>query len=244
MKNVITTCLIFFLPSFILRPLLRVLGHKIGKNVRIGFSIIKTKSISIEDNSKIGHFNLVLNDEIRLLKNSKIGYLNLLKGPFTLHLKERAAIGNKNYFTRGYLGLTFGESILELGVLTKITTGHHIDLTQSVIFGDYSILAGIRSQIWTHGYYHAETGKDRIRIDGAVTIGDNVYIGSGCIFNPGVNISNAIHIGGGAVISKNLNDQGMYVSQALRYIPQTYENIKNKLEQVDAPLVEKVYLKQ
>lgn len=232
-----------FLPSFILRPALRILGHKIGNKVKIGFSLIKCNLMIIEDNVKIGHLNLLFNESLELSQFSSIGYLNILKGPFRLILMKNGAIGNKNYITRGSTGVSYGSSHLKLGELTKITTGHHIDLTKSVTFGDFSILAGIRSQMWTHGYYHAESGKERIRIDGEIFVGNNVYVGSGCIFNPGVTVNNAIHIGGGSVISKDLIEKGMYVGQALRFINQDYESVKGKLTKVDADVIEEVYFK-
>lgn len=242
--NKIITLLVFLSPSFLCKYLLRISGVRIGKNVKIGFSIITSSIVEIEDDVVIGHFNLLLNNEIVLKKGSKIGYLNILKGPFTLVLKQKAALGNKNYITRAKLGVTYGKSILSLGELTKITTSHHLDLTRSISFGDFSILAGIRSQMWTHGYYHANTGQDRIRIDGEISIGNNVYIGSGCIFNPGVKVVNAVHVGAGSVISKNLEKPGMYVGQSLRYIENNIENIKTKLERVDNfNLVEQVYTK-
>ena len=99
--------------------------------------------------------------------------------------------------------------------------------------------------MWTHGYYHANTGTDRIRIDGQIHIGDNVYIGSGCIFNPSVTVANAIHIGSGSVISKDLEKPGMYVGQGLRYIDNNLEKVKSKLKKVeDANLIEPVYVKE
>lgn len=245
MKNVLTILIAFFMPSFLALPLLRLLKHKIGKGARIGFSIINVENIEIGNNVKIGHFNLISIPKMSINDYAKIGYLNILKGPIALYLSERAAIGNKNYITRGRIGVSYGTSVLRLGELTKITTGHHLDLTQSIIFGNFSILAGIRSQMWTHGYYHADEGSDRIRIDGGVTIGNNVYIGSGCIFNPGVKIADAIHIGAGSVISKDLVDKGMYVGQGLRFIDNSIDIIKSKLTKVENfDLIEPVYTKE
>lgn len=244
MKNFIGF-LVFISPSFLGVLLLRASGHKVGKKVKIGFSFIKAKQITLGDNVKIGHLNLILNKSITLNNDVYIGYLNVLKGPFNLELDKKAAIGNKNYITRSNLGITYGESDLILGELTKITTGHHIDLTQSISFGKFSILAGVRSQMWTHGYYHANTGKDRIRIDGKIQIGDNVYIGSGCIFNPGVKVGNAIHVGSGSVVSKDLEKPGMYVSQGLRHIENSLDKVKSKLKKVkDHGLVELIYKKE
>ena len=236
--------LVFLLPSVLSVKLLKLLGADIGENVKIGFTLITSPTINIGDNVRIGHFNLILNKSINLESKSNIGYLNVLKGPFNLVLHKRAAIGNKNYITRADQGVTYGESKLELGFLTKITVGHHLDLTRSIKFGDYSILAGIGSQIWTHGYVHASKGAERFRVDGGVEIGDNVYIGSGCIFNPGVKVFNEVHLGAGSVISKDLIDKGMYVNQSLRLVKQDYDKIKEKLTKVEEEnLVEEVYTK-
>lgn len=243
-KKILTFVFCLLLPSFMLRLTLRLLGHSIGKNVKIGFNLIITDKLELGDNVKISNLNLILIPKIMLANNAKLGYLNICKGPFDLILSNNAALGNKNYLTRGPLGLTYGKSVLKLGELTKITTGHHLDLTKSIIFGDFSILAGIGSQIWTHGYYHASNGKDRIRIDGSINIGDNVYIGSGSIFNPGVKVGKAIHLGAGSVISKNLEKPGMYVGHSLRFIYNDIDTIKNKLEKINNyDLIESVYKK-
>lgn len=245
MKRYITGLFTFLLPSFLLRLILRILGHKIGYNVKIGFSFLCLKEISLANNVKIGHFNIFLNNSFLLEKNSKIGYLNFFKGPFNLILKNDSEISNKNYLTRAKKGVSYGESNLTLHQFSIITVSHHLDLTRSITFGEYSILAGIRSQMWTHGYYHADKGLDRIRIDGEITIGNNVYIGSSCIFNPGVKVGNAIHIGGGSVISKNIDEKGMYVNQPLRFIENDINIIKSKLIKVEGfNLVETFYTKK
>lgn len=232
------------LPSILLRPVLRILGCRIGKGVKIGFSLIYCDSLELGSNVTIGHFNLFAIKNIDMASGAKVGYLNICKGPFDLNLHTDAAIGNRNYMTRGPLGLTYGPSSLTLGELTKITTGHHVDLTRSITIGDFSIVAGIRSQLWTHGYYHGDKGRERIRIDGEITIGNNVYIGSGCIFNPGVTISDAIHVGAGSALSKNLTESGMYVNQSLRHIPKHIDTIRERLVKVDDDhLVEDVYKK-
>ena len=245
MKKKITGLCTLVLPSFFLPIILRLFGHEIGQNVKIGFSYIGVPKLVLKENAKIGHLNIVLNSSIHMQANAQIGYMNILKGPFKLYLKEKAALGNKNYLTRAKSGITYGDSILQLGKLTKITTSHHLDLTRSVFFGDFSILAGIRSQLWTHGYYHSDQGADRVRIDGEIFVGNNVYIGSGCIFNPGVRVADAVHVGGGCTVSKNLDKSGMYVNQGLRYIENDLENIRKKLVRVEGfDLVEEVYKKE
>ena len=69
-------------------------------------------------------------------------------------------------------------------------------------------------------------------------------MGSRCFINPGVTIADAISIGGGSSVAKNLTQKGMYVSQELRFVEQDFETIKTKLSKVDVEgLVENVYHK-
>ena len=244
-KTTLVALIIFFLPSFLVAGILRLLGHKVGKNLHVGFSIIFANHIEFGNNVRIGHFNLFKIKRVNLSNFCSVGYMNISKGPFDLILKEKASFGNKNYFTRGPKGISYGISELRIGYNSRITVGHHLDLTQSISFGENSILAGIRSQMWTHGYYHADRGPERIRIDGETHIGDNVYIGSGCIFNPGVKVSNSIHIGGGSVIAKDLKIPGMYVGQSIRFIDNNIDKIKNKLTNVEErDLLDNVYTKK
>lgn len=244
MKKILTA-IICLLPFKLSNLLLKLLGHKVSWSAYIGFSFIFTSKIYLGDKAKIGHFNLIKNEALHLNENSYIGHLNRIKGPFKIFLKKEGAIGNSNSLVRAPIGVTYKISALTLGVLSKITSKHYIDLTGNISFGDFSTLAGIKSQIWTHGYYHADTGKDRIRIDGEINIGNNVYIGSGCIFNPGITVANAIHIGGGSVISKSLEKPGMYVGQGLRFIENDIESLKAKLTKVEGHnLIEKVYAKK
>lgn len=243
-KKITISILIFFLPSFLLSLVLKTFGYKTGKKLKIGFSILLVDEMEFSDNVKIGHLSFIYIKYLSLGKESRIGSFNILKGNFNCILKEKSIINKNNHFTRGNKGVISGKANIILGINSIITVKHHLDLTRSITFGNHSILAGIRSQMWTHGYYHAETGPDRCRIDGEIKIGDNVYIGSGCIFNPGVSVGNAIHIGAGAVISKNLEQPGMYVGQALRYIATNFETVKSKLHKVeDYELIEEVYEK-
>ncbi|MFV8226338.1 acyltransferase [Christiangramia aquimixticola] len=177
-------------------------------------------------------------------KNSSIGNFNVFKGPFSIVLEESAIIGKRNKFVRGKRGISYGTSSLSLGRNAIVVSDHHLDLTRSIRFGEDSILAGIRSQLWTHGYVHASKGSGRYRVDGSIDIGKNVYLGSGVLINPGVKIADTINVGGNATISKDLITPGMYVNQPLRLLDKSFETIKSKLKKVDeVGLVEDVYEK-
>ncbi len=225
MKQNFTALLILFLPSFLLKRILPCLGHKIGNNVKIGFSVIKLEKLQLGNDIIIGSFNI-------------------FKGPFTLVMDNKARIAHQNYITRAPKGVTYGDAVFKIGYNSNITSKHFIDVTRSVTLGSNTVMGGRDSQIWTHGYVHKETGNERYRVDGEVTIGNNVYMGSRCFINPGVTIADAISIGGGSSVAKNLTKKGMYVNQELRFIEQDFEAIKTRLSKVkDENLVEDVYYK-
>lgn len=243
-RKLLIAC-ICLLPFKLPNILLKVLGIRISMKAKIGFSIILTPKLIMNEHCKIGHFNIVKCNDISMETASYIGHFNIIKGPFSIYFKKRGAIGNNNKVVRAPLGVTYGTSTLTLGELTKITSGHYIDLTRNIVFGDFSTLAGINSQIWTHGYVHEKEGAGRIRVDGETHIGNNVYIGSGCLFNPGITIKDGISVGSGSVLSKNLTESGMYVNQPLRYFEHDVSIVKKKLIKLDNDeVVDDVYLKE
>ncbi|UPS92550.1 hypothetical protein [Bizionia sp. M204] len=161
-----------------------------------------------------------------------------------LFYKKKAGISKQNKIRRANAPISYGNAILSLGENSIIVSNHFLDLTKSISIGQHSILAGIGSQLWTHGYYHDDTGPARIRIDGEIKIQNNVYVGSRCIFNPGVVVNNAINIGAGSIISKNLMEKGMYVSQKMRHVDNNIITIRSKLKKVKGHnLIEEVYSK-
>lgn len=243
MKQFLTALCALF-PSKLAHFFLKLLGHDISWKSKIGFSILYVKKICLTNNAIIGHFNLFKIESIFLKKDSSIGSFNLFKGPFHILLESNTNIGKLNRFQRGSFPISYDKSELKIGQGTRITTGNYFDLTNSITFGEDSQVAGMESQFWTHGYMHADKGIDRIRIDGEIKIGNNVYIGSRCLFNPGVTVFDAINIGGNSVISKDLKTSGMYVNQTLRYIETDINKTRQKLKKVETSgLIEEVYTK-
>ncbi len=243
-KKVINSIICLFIPTKLCFFLLNLLGNKIHKTTVIGFSFIWIDYLELDKNTKIGHFNLIAVTELRLKEEAYIGHFNLIKGPLKVILNSYAAIGISNTIKRAKMGIVIGDAALKLGILTKITSNHFIDCCCNVTLGDYSILAGINSQIWTHGYVHDIKGAGRFRVDGKVTVGNNVYIGSMSVINPGVSISDSITIGSSSCVSKSLSKPGLYVSQQLRFIKRDYENVKEKLTKSNEYCIEEVYIKK
>jgi acetyltransferase-like isoleucine patch superfamily enzyme len=219
MKRFTTAFLLFVFPAWSVAWLLNLLGNKISRRARVGFSWIGVrKELLLGAGARIGHFNLIRCNRLELRSNAIIGHLNRISGPIDLFLANDAAIGNSNRAYRAPLGVTYGDAALEVGTGSKITGSHRIDLTRSVRFGNYSILAGHDSQLWTHGYYHDKEGPGRVRVDGEITVGNNVYIGTRCTITGGVTIADSVVVGANACVSSSLNEPGTYVNQPLRHI--------------------------
>jgi acetyltransferase-like isoleucine patch superfamily enzyme len=232
MKKFFTLFVVFVFPSFLMVYLLKLMGHKVHKSSKIGFCVIWVNVLVLGKNARIGHFNIVKCDELNLDERAYLGKFNAITGNIDIILAERGAIGNFNMLSRAPLGVTYGKAVFKLGILSKLTGFHKVDLTRSVIVGDYSTFAGQSSQIWTHGYYHHRNGPGRFRVDGEVYIGNNVYIGSACLVNAGVKIADGITVGSNSTVSKSLNKPGVYVSQPLRYIESDPLEVEKKLKPV------------
>ena len=187
---------------------------------KIGFSFVFVDSLAIANNCSIGNGSIIKCDSINMKDNAYIGRLNILYGPFKIILCKFAAIGNNNKITRGpKFSTNEHRSFIRLGELSKITANHRIDVTRSIYFGKYTTLAGTNSEMWTHGYVHAESGPERYRVDGPIILKNNVYIGSRSLITSGVSIESSIQVGAGSVVSKSLHEKGYYVSQGLRALP-------------------------
>jgi len=223
------------------------MGHKIHRKSKIGFSFIWIKDkLILEESTTIGNFNLININSLVIGKSGYLGNFNRIIGPIDVILKDTAAIGNKNNIYRAPIGITYGTSVLELGILSKITGNHRVDSTRSIIIGDYSTIAGHDSQIWTHAYYHDKIGSGRFRVDGEIKIGNNVYIGSRCIINGGISITDTVVVGSNSNVSKSLLNPGTYVNQPLRFIePKNGTRVQTNFVKIEGyNLSEEVYEKR
>ncbi len=243
-KATIVALMLLILPTVLARPIIRIFGACIHKTSRVGFSWVYASVIKIDSNFSIGHFNVIKVHRFVARSNSAIGSFNWLSGRFSVLLRDQAEIGSRNVITRAPVATEIGLSYLYLGKGSKITAGHKLDMLRSVSFGEDSILAGLGSQIWTHSYVHESSGR-RFRVDGSISIGNNVYVGSSCVFNPGVCVTNNVEIGSQSCVSKDILIPGLYVSQSLRHIERNYLDRADGLEPVNLPnLSEPVFLKR
>jgi acetyltransferase-like isoleucine patch superfamily enzyme len=218
MRSILTACICLQPIRALKPPLLNMIGHRVSRSARISVSLVLSERLYLASKTSIGPLNVISIKRLLMKDAAYIGAMNHIHGEFSVVLKQQAAIGNRNRINRGaYIGPRY-PAFLRLGRLSKITADHYVNLIQSVWFGDYSILAGSGSQIWTHGYSHHAEGPGRDEIRRPVRIGNNVYIGSMCCIAPGVTLGNHVAIGSHSSVAKSLNEPGLYVSQALRKV--------------------------
>lgn len=234
------------LPSRLVIAVLRAFGHAIGPGCRIGFTLLWVDRLLLQGDNRIGHLNLIQCRRLCMGRGAYIGRLNTVTGPLSILIRATGSIGNANKVVRGPLDwVTSGPARLLIGRLGKITANHRIDCTRSVCIGDYSTLAGVGIQVWTHGYVHDLSGPGRYRIDGAVNIANNVYVGASCIVSMGVDICAGAMVGAGTTVSRSINEPGLYVSSAVRQLPRPPDPAQRAdlVRDANPSLCEPVYLK-
>jgi acetyltransferase-like isoleucine patch superfamily enzyme len=244
-RRLLVATLVLLFPLVLVRTFLNALGCRVSSDAKVGFSWLFCRRLELQGGSRVGHFNYFCVNRLSLGSSAKIGDLNIARGPFDIVLLDRAGIGNRNTFARAPLGVTYGHAQIQLGRDSKITAGHTIDCTATILFGDNSILAGKGSQVWTHGYVHRLNAGARYRVDGEVRIGDNVYLGSRVIITSGVVVLSGVIVGAGVILSKELNAVGMYVSAPLRMLARpSPPGSRSDLNRIECPeLAEEVYRK-
>lgn len=204
--------LVMFLPNkmkiIVLRNLLKA---DIGKGVYIGLSFIDSNKISIGDYAYLGHLNFVSGlMEFRVGKNSKIGNLNR----FT---------AESNYG---------GEARFIMHQSASLTSRHYFDCSSSIEIGEFSIISGMATQIFTHGI-NVEINRQELD---AVTIGRNCLIGTRCTILKGAVLPDfcvlgahslynrafveefSLYGGNPASHRRNLNKDGLFFNRSDRVV--------------------------
>jgi acetyltransferase-like isoleucine patch superfamily enzyme len=166
------------MPSRIKVLVLRMLGQKVHRTARIGFSYLSVKNIILEENTYIGTGNIFTN-------------LNHLE------MKEGSRINRWNRFTSGpsYNGY------LRLLRRASISLRHYFDVCDLVEIGENTIVAGHHSTFFTHS-----KGVDVIDYTKPIIIGDWCYLGSNLKVVPGVELGHHCFVGMGSVLVGNLAD--------------------------------------
>jgi len=195
-----------FLPSFLKRPCYRIFfGYQIGRRVQVGLSIIDAAQCKIDDDTRIGHLNLVIGvGELALGDHVKIGHLNIIRGGEMVSLGRYAELIRLNEINAipEPDAVNPVDSRFTLGNGSIITTGHKIDFTDRVEIGRRTIIGGRNSSLWTHNRQRTLP----------ITIGDFAYVGSEIRMAPGSSLPSRCVIGIGSVVTTQINCDGWLIA--------------------------------
>jgi UDP-3-O-[3-hydroxymyristoyl] glucosamine N-acyltransferase len=207
----ITSLLISLIPINSIRIfLLRVIcGYQIDYNSSIGmFNVIISDSFIVE-NSKIGMFNYIEAKNVSM-KNGLINKLNRIKHLNKLTLAENSIVFSNNFIGGSKEPENRVNQNLILGLNSEILRSNYFDVVSEINIGNNVVFGGEGSEIWTHGY-----DFDRNLLPGGVTFGDNIFIGSKCVFTKNISICNKVTIGPGSVIYKSIKEPGFYTTHQI-----------------------------
>lgn len=179
--------LLFFVPWSLRRwALNNLFGFSIDANSRIGLSIVLADEASLAKGASVGHFNYVGRlDSLEMHDGAMIGNFNWITG---LSRKLNSPFFKKNPGRR---------SELLMKRASLIAHQHYIDCSDRIEFGMYSGLAGVRSQLVTHGIEPLSCRQTC----SPIIVGDYTMVGSGCLITKGVKIPNCCLVSAGSVVS-------------------------------------------
>jgi len=186
--------LLMFIPSILKKKILKIGGHKIGKNCYLGLSFLNIKSMHLGDDVYIGHLNFF----------KKVKYLQMDFG---------ARITNRNFFTGA------GKGYLMMGENSSISLGHYMDVSAGIEIGSNTIIGGINSSFFTHGI-----APDDLDFREKIKIGDWCYIGSDVRVVPGVVVPSYNFVGMGSVLNKKYSKEFVLIAGNPAKIKKNIEN--------------------
>lgn len=141
-----------------------LLGYKLSKTSFIGYSIVNIDYLEMKEHSSIGNFNIIKGlDKIVLDFSAKIGNMNFISAypsSETVFFKKSPDRSPQ----------------LILGKHTHITSRHLIDCSDKVAIGDFTIIAGYRSQLLTHSIDFIESRQSTSPIN----IGKYCFVSTDC----------------------------------------------------------------
>jgi len=174
-----------FLPSFLRVLLLRMLGHKIGRNVHISMlTILHAPKIEMGDDVRIGPLNIIkCGDEVKIGFSSQISFLVIIYGRGSFHLGERSYVSVKTF----------------------------IDTTGGVEIGDYSG-TGPGTMIFSHAIFLPPT-KGFPKVIKKTTIGNYVWLGGLNFVTAGSVIGDHVMSLPGSVISKQVGSEIFFIGK-------------------------------
>jgi len=181
----------FILPWKLRRHFLNIFwGYKIDPKAKIGFSIILAKQLIMDSYSEIGNFTICKPiDLLHICNYGILGNFVTITG-YPTNLKDH------------YAHITNRKCTLIIGDHSAITNRHYIDCTAGVNIGNFTTIAGIRSQILTHSIDLLLNRQNAIPIE----IGHYCFVGTDCVLLPGAKLPDFSILSAKSLLNKHLEE--------------------------------------
>ena len=205
--------ILIFLPWKLKRIfLIKIFNYSLDSTSYIGLSWIYPNHLTLKKKSKIGHLNIAIYlDKICINKYSTISRGNWITGfPTKTNSKHFNHQINR-------------KSELILGEHSAITKKHHIDCTSTVSIGNFTTIAGYRSQILTHSINIIENRQD----SESITIGDYCFVGTSSIILGGAELPSFSVLGANSLLNKKLSEEySLYGGVPAKFISKISQEAK------------------
>lgn len=195
-----------------------LLGYNVDAKSKIGmFNIILCSTVKMT-NAQIGSFNFINVNELCLYSGSIIKKLNRFKSLHRVSLGIGSIVWSKNFFggprkELEFQGKAFDEQNLIVGENSSLLRNNYFDIVKQIKIGDNVVFGGNGSEIWTHGFDTKKT-----LISGAVEFGNNIFVGSNCIFTKSIIICDEVSIGPASTVYKSIINSGVYSTHRLERV--------------------------
>lgn len=176
------------LPNAVKLPLYRWLyGYKIGRDVRIGFTLIQDVArLEIGDHCRIGHFNRFRHVPLVCIGSyTTIGHFNQF-------------ISSTEFTNAASLAQRGNAPMLLIGEHVGISARHYFDIEDTISIGAFTTLGGLNTVLFTHGV-DVMTSRQSAK---AISIGAYSMVGSNVLFHPGSGIADRSVVGMGSVVTR------------------------------------------
>jgi hypothetical protein len=167
-----------------------------------------TLGYELDPTSRIG-LSLVLPDKLVLRAHSSIRHLNVCRHIDLLVLDSHAVIGSGNWIAgtpsgepKFYSHLPDRRAELLLAEHAALTNNHYVDCTGGISIGNHATIAGVRSQLLTHGIDIVDSRQDAHRLE----VGPYSMVGTGTILLAGARVPHHAVVAAGSVVTGHLDE--------------------------------------
>lgn len=188
--------LVIPLPQFLKRWTYRHLfGYQIHPSAKIGLSWLASEKMSIDEGVVIGNFNRFKN--IPFVKIGAYSYVSSWN-----HFTTNSVFCSEKGRTEKKVNPQ-----LIIGSHVGIAMRHYFDVQDEFSIGDFTTIAGVESQFFTHQI----DVKNNCQSAKPIKIGSYCMLGSGCKVSPGTTIPNYSIIALGSILHGNYKESNVLI---------------------------------